>query len=66
LGDSYQREKVIPKETRIPPKVKKRRSFLPSEKLTLKSNFLSKRDKNLHDQDLLFQKRTEGTFEDPE
>ena len=45
MGDSYQGEKVIPKERRITPKVQKRISFLPSERLCLKSNSLLERER---------------------
>jgi len=42
-GFSYQREKVILNEEKINPKVGKRRLFLPSKRISLKSNFLSLR-----------------------
>jgi len=47
LGEVLPREKIIPKEKIITLKVEKRRSFLPSEGLFLKSNFLSLRERPL-------------------
>jgi len=62
LGDSYQGEKVISKGKRITPKVGERRSFLLSERLSIKSNFLSIRERASRSKPLSKRRKT---FEDP-
>jgi len=45
LQDLYEGEKVIPKEERIIPKVKERKSLVPHEQPSLKSYFLYQRER---------------------